>query len=366
MPIKYPFRAIAVGLLLAAGASPIVMAQNPTSSRRPKILERLPALVQENNQAAEEAVTVNAQEEASPVQQTAGVAPAKSTVKKSTGKTVAPKGMTSVSKAAKPSAQTASRQAPAPQAEVREIPAPDAVPSVPAEVGGAPSVTSVQGGATAKGAYKTTPTDVGCRGPYISQRIQYRRDQFKYRWDHYYKPGLQETHWGYPEEFCERPLGYYETAWHKTMVANAEASRMILHEMDFVQGEARLNERGREQLAKIAYMLPRNYFPLIIAQTGDNMTLSDARRTAILGLLTESGFPVPEQRVVLATPLARGLNGPEGEFNANFYYGSFQAGGVNYGFYGVFSDLQVGTFGNAGGGGGTTNAAVGGVAPGAR
>jgi hypothetical protein len=276
--------------------------------------------------------------------------------------------MTPVAKSTKAPAVPASRQA---EAEVKAIPAPGDVPAVPAEVGEAPSVVvstppGARSGPTSKGPYKSTPTNVGSRGPYLKQRVEFRRDQFKYRWDHYYKPGLQETHWGYPEEFCERPLGYYETSWAKTMVANGEAARMVLHEFDFVQGEARLNERGREQLAKIAYMLPRNYFPLIIAQSGDNMELADSRRTAILGLLTDTGFPVPEQRVVLATPLARGLVGPEGEFNGNTYYNSFQAGGVTYGFYAVFIDLSSGQYGSSGGGGGTTNANVGGNAPGAR
>jgi|GEM_PF-5047017 len=369
MPIKHPFRAIAVGLMLAAGASSTLMAQNPTSSRRTKILERLPALVQENEPVAAETVTVTPAQETAIIQQTAGVAPAKtSTAKSSSAKSAAPKGMVPVaSKAAaktsqsgKATVQTAKKnQAEVKSSDFQGVPEPAAVPGVPGAT--TTTVTSTMGtpaGSSTGRPYKTTPTDVKAQGPYLKQRVQYHRDKFKYRWDHYYKPGLQETHWGYPEEFCEKPLGYYTSANFKTMVANGEASRMVLHEMDFVRGEARLNERGREQLAKMAHMLPRNFFPLIIAQSGDDMTLADARRTAILGLLNESGFAVPEQRIVLATPLSRGLVGTEGEIIANTYFGSFEAGGVNYGFYSVYPDLDVGSYGTSGTGGGTTNSAV--------
>ncbi|MEK6233713.1 MAG: hypothetical protein N2C14_03290, partial [Planctomycetales bacterium] len=83
----------------------------------------------------------------------------------------------------------------------------------------------------------------------------------KYKYNNYWKPGLQESHWGYPEEFGERPLGASVYSHMRTQVANAEAGRMALYEYDFVENSQELNSRGMLQLEKIAYMLPRNFYP---------------------------------------------------------------------------------------------------------
>lgn len=138
-------------------------------------------------------------------------------------------------------------------------------------------------------------------------------DRIKYKWTHYWKPELQESHWGYPEEFCEKPLGYFIYAHNRTMVANGEAARMMLYHYDFVQNEPELSSRGQQQLAKIAYMLPRNYFPLAIQSTPDNPGLAERRRQYVLELLAAAEFPIPPERVVVTGPISYGRQGYEAE-----------------------------------------------------
>jgi hypothetical protein len=138
-------------------------------------------------------------------------------------------------------------------------------------------------------------------------------DRIKYKWTHYWKPELQESHWGYPEEFCEKPLGYFVYAHNRTMVANGEAARMMLYHYDFVRNEVELTSRGQQQLAKIAYMLPRNYFPLAIQSTPEDPGLAERRRQYVLELLAAAEFPVPAERVVVTGPISYGRQGYEGE-----------------------------------------------------
>jgi hypothetical protein len=80
-----------------------------------------------------------------------------------------------------------------------------------------------------------------------------------------------------------------------------------------VAGTNRLNPRGKEQLAKIAALLPANFFPVLIERTADGPELDEARRQVVLDELLRGPFPVPMERVVLGDPLGKGLRGVEAE-----------------------------------------------------
>lgn len=128
----------------------------------------------------------------------------------------------------------------------------------------------------------------------------------KYKWKNYCKPAMQETHWGYADEFNEKPLGYWVMAHGRTQVANGEAARMCLYEMDFEQDSDELSFRGQQNLAKIGYMAARNFFPIIIEPTPTDPELAERRRVKIAEVLQASNFPVPAERLVVAKPITAG------------------------------------------------------------
>ena len=76
---------------------------------------------------------------------------------------------------------------------------------------------------------------------------------------------------------------------------------MVLYEYDFVRGTANLNQRGKDQLAKIAELLPRNFHYVIIEWTPANPQLAESRRVTVLNDLAQKPFPVPQERVVVGS-----------------------------------------------------------------
>lgn len=134
-------------------------------------------------------------------------------------------------------------------------------------------------------------------------------------WHTRIKPWLEASHWGYPEEFQEPPLGRFVVAHMNRQVVKGEAARMVLYNYDFVPGEedgehsAVLNRQGERQLRKIAVMMQYNPAPLVI-QHSEDPGLDQERRTAIIEQLAQLGSEVSPDRVVIADPTAIGLPGP--------------------------------------------------------
>jgi hypothetical protein len=122
---------------------------------------------------------------------------------------------------------------------------------------------------------------------------------------------LQECFLGVPEVFQDPPLGTSLYANFKTQVDNGEAARMTLYRYDFLDGTNALNPRGRERLAQIAALLPRNFAPVVIEPAEGPPALSEARRLEVLNALGQGPFPIPPERVVVARPAAIGLSGTE-------------------------------------------------------
>ena len=126
---------------------------------------------------------------------------------------------------------------------------------------------------------------------------------------------LQESHWGYPEEFCELPLGARLYAHLNTQVANGAAAQMVLYRYDFYDGifnhAFRLNHHGLKRLKRMVRMLECNLYPVIVEYTPEEPQLAAARRTHVLKSLEKSGFAVPEEWVVVGEPESVGLSGEE-------------------------------------------------------
>lgn len=111
----------------------------------------------------------------------------------------------------------------------------------------------------------------------------------------------------------EPPFGVANQATMHAQIARGEAARMVLYRYDFEPGQAQLTSRGMRQLQKIAELLPRNPFPLLIQPSGQGATLDQKRHATVLGMLAGMPFPVPDQRVVIAHPSTRGLDGLDAE-----------------------------------------------------
>ncbi len=129
------------------------------------------------------------------------------------------------------------------------------------------------------------------------------------------KPCLQESHWGYAEQFEEKPFGVSMRFHLNTQVCNGAKDRMVLYRYDFHEGilgpANELNPHGQRRLTELARMLRCNIFPLVIEPSRNDPALDAERRDHVLGLLEDSTFAVPEDWVVIQRPNARGLGGEE-------------------------------------------------------
>ncbi len=169
------------------------------------------------------------------------------------------------------------------------------------------------------------------------------------RWWARLKYRLHACFLGFPEEFEAPPLGASVYAFGRAQVGNAEAAQMVLYRADFVEGSAVLTPRGREQLAKIALHLSRNFYPLIIEPTLCAPELDQARVLEVMNALGRCGFAVPPQRVVIGPPPAVGLSGVEAGIIYNNLLNQTFSGGTRSGGVGGALGAGFGSGGRSGG-----------------
>ncbi len=157
---------------------------------------------------------------------------------------------------------------------------------------------------------------------------------------------------GFPEEFEAPPLGASVYAFGRAQVANAEAAQMVLYRADFIEGSGALNPRGREHLARIAVLLPRNFCPVIIEPTLCAPELNQVRHLEVVNELGRCGFAVPPQRVVIGPPPAVGLSGVEAGMIYNNLLNQTLSGGARAGGGAGAGDIGGQGYGSAGRSGG--------------
>src|SRR5262245_27717869 len=156
--------------------------------------------------------------------------------------------------------------------------------------------------ASAAGRQTGGNSDPGCCNGRLTLRERFRAWKLRH----------QEAWWGYPDEFHERPLG---SAVHETVDkqrSNGEAALMVLHHQDFGSGpeQGELNARGREELRKVAELLPKSFAPVIIERSAD-ARLDERRRQTVIAELNNGKFPVPDERVIIGPDVAFGVGGVE-------------------------------------------------------
>jgi len=138
------------------------------------------------------------------------------------------------------------------------------------------------------------------------------KEDFWAAWHHWRNEkhaDCQAHMWGYHKEFEAPPLGATLHTHFRVMVANGEAANMVLYRYDFVDGSDSLNLHGRDQLTKIACIAAQNHFPIVIERTPEDPKVAEARRAAVLNLLSMNNIPVTPDRVVIGPSIATGLSG---------------------------------------------------------
>ena len=136
--------------------------------------------------------------------------------------------------------------------------------------------------------------------PQCQPRQQGRFGRFKQR--------CQAKYWGYPEEFCEPPLGTMLMGYQMTQIANGQAARMALYQYDFLPGSEELNSRGQVQLAMMATWMTTNDFPIFVEPTLRNPELDELRRQTVWVELCGTNLSIPSERVRIGRPNVRGLD----------------------------------------------------------
>lgn len=145
---------------------------------------------------------------------------------------------------------------------------------------------------------------------------------------------------------------------------NAEPSKFVMYQHEFVYNHARLNWAGEDHLKQIAARLHAGQnFPVLIERSTTskredteykypvylNPELDMCRRAVVVQALTALGVPDAEQRTVVSPALTRGFQDGESE---RAYQRSFLFGGGNGNFGGGFGGFSGGGIGGGGFGGG--------------
>jgi len=123
-----------------------------------------------------------------------------------------------------------------------------------------------------------------------------------------FKQRCQAKYWGYPEEFCEPPLGTMLMGFQMTQIANGQAARMALYQYDFLPASELLNPRGQVQLARMATWLTTNDFPIYVEPTFGDPELDELRRQTVWFELSGKSLSIPSERVRIGSPNVRGLD----------------------------------------------------------
>ncbi len=163
---------------------------------------------------------------------------------------------------------------------------------------------------------------------------------------------------GYP------PQGTLTDPLWQTQEDNAEPSKFVVYQHEWLQNTTRLNTYGEDHLKQVAARINAGQnFAVIIERSNSsvrdtsefhypihsNAELDARRREIVVQALSMMGVPDAQQRVVISTAITRGFHEYESE---RAYYNMFRGAGVGFGgFGGGLGGFGGGGMGGAGGGG---------------
>lgn len=157
------------------------------------------------------------------------------------------------------------------------------------------------------------------------------------------------------------PLGTFMDPIWIAQEENAEPTKFIIYQHEFVYNVSRLNWAGEDHIRQIAARLHAGQnFPVLVERSTTskredteykysihlNPELDMQRRAMVVQVLTAMGIPDAEQRVVVSPQLTRAFQ--DGEAERSFYRSFGQAGGYG-GFGGGFGGFGSGVGGFGGG-----------------
>ena len=129
---------------------------------------------------------------------------------------------------------------------------------------------------------------------------------------------LTDNFIGYPQEFAEPPPGFYINEIFGVMKVKASPHRYTLYQTDFLPGADRLSPVGAGRFNLMAARLRSSLTPVMIEWSPDEPGLAEARRTAVLALLRQGGFPVIPERVLIGpSPYPGGMGSDSEIFHPN-------------------------------------------------
>lgn len=115
-----------------------------------------------------------------------------------------------------------------------------------------------------------------------------------------------------PYRHCDIPFGASLAAILQVQRNRGTAASTVLYHFDF-NADDTLSGGGTRRLARIAGSLQSHPYPIIIQSVANGAAHNAARKKAVLQALKNHSFPVPEARVVIGRPPARGLHGLDAE-----------------------------------------------------
>lgn len=241
---------------------------------------------------------------------------------------------------------------PAPAAPTPPAPSPPASVE-PATVSEAPALVTKGGHepVTLGGVYNDHCQGCDCPDCIPHYLLPGRRNGCKPPPNNYYhrvlKPKLQASHWGYCDQFCERPFGPAVSAHFQHQIVNGLAAQMMLYEYDFQEvGNARsdgLSLRGRSQLERIAGRYQQGLGPVVIATDFSDPRLDEARRKAVERELKTLGVQVRAEDILVRSTPKPSYNAYEGLFQQRNREQMIMSRGA-----GVLSGVNSGGSGSAG------------------
>lgn len=143
-------------------------------------------------------------------------------------------------------------------------------------------------------------------------------------WNCRVKPCLQESHWGYPEEFEEIPHGVRLRMAQRAQICSGWTARLWLYRYDFCDQSPTLNAAGRKRLYDLAREFPVWMQHTLQIEATGRPQLDAARCEQVTKLLVELGTPA---HVVIGVPTPGSPFGDETQWWYSRFERQVRAGG---------------------------------------
>ena len=166
---------------------------------------------------------------------------------------------------------------------------------------------------------------------------------------------LTDNFIGYPQEFAEPPVGFYNNEIVSVMRMKANPHKYTLYRTDFLRGTDQLSPIGAGRFNLMAARLRTGLAPVTIEWSPDEPGMAEARRTAVLALLQQGGIPVIPERVVIGVSPYPGGMGSDSELYHPTMISRDGSAAKSYSLSPTSSgSFSSGSSGGGGGGGGSS------------